>query len=166
MLMLLRSFIFWHALLYSQSISHHCPSLSSKRGRSEKHTKYRNMNPQDPQKARGCLGRAVLLGSRSWSMKGWGHKGIRGFWISPRTKIKATHIYGLTWYLRRGPEWVKKRVLERSALKMSSSAELMETVSAYIHNSFSMFLVGTVFLIQDYMQKMKYFPWAAKGIFL
>lgn len=49
---------------------------------------------------------------------------------------------------------------------MSLSAELMETVGAYLDNSFSMFLVGTVFLIQDYMQKMKYFPWAAKGVFL
>lgn len=166
MLMLLRSFIFWHAPLYSQSISHHCPSLSSKRGRSEKHTKYRNMNPQDPQEGRGCLGRVVLLGSRSWSKKGWGHKGIRGFWITPCTKIKAMHIYGLTWYFKLGLEWVKKWVLERSALKMYLSAELMETVGIYLHNSFAMFLVGTVFSIQDYMQKMKYFPWAAKGLFL
>lgn len=155
MLMFLRSFIFWHAPSYSQSIAHRCPSLSSKRGRSKKHTKYRNMNPWDPQEGRGCVGRVVLLGSRSWSKKGWGHKGIWGFWITPHTKIKAMLIYGLTWYFRL---WV----LERSASKMSLSAELMEMLGTYIHNSFAMFLVRTIFL----MQKMKYFPIAAKCVFL
>lgn len=70
LLTLAHSFTFWHALLYSRSVSHRCPSLSSKRRRPREAYQVQTHRPLESTWRR-YLGRVALQGWRSRS-KLWG----------------------------------------------------------------------------------------------
>lgn len=111
LLALARSFIFWHALLYSHSVSHRCPSLSSKRRRPQ-----RSMPSADTWTLgihMSAPGQGGVAGLKV-TIKVLG-KDLAGLWESWITRWIKTEMLHIQWWIRRLSIWACRGVGENAS---------------------------------------------------